>query len=96
MRELQRPTVWGGFDVDVRFRLHRFAGHLIEHTIQCEKTLAELATFRETEARRIVRRISATRGGHEHISSPSVVTALDKTLLSRAKHLTEIADLPAP
>lgn len=96
LHELQRPTVWGGFEVDVRFRLHRFAGHIIEHTIQCEKTLAELATFRETEARRIVRRISATRGVHEHISSPSVVTALDKTLLSRARQLAEIADVPVP
>src|SRR5207302_11453422 len=37
--EMGRPSVWVDFQVDVRFRLHRFGGHLAEHTIQCEKTL---------------------------------------------------------
>src|SRR5438093_661705 len=37
---MTRPTLWVGYDVDVRFRLHRFAPHLVEHTVQCEKSLA--------------------------------------------------------
>ena len=39
---MTRPTIWARYDVDVRFRLHRFAAHVIEHTIQCEKALAAL------------------------------------------------------
>lgn len=33
---LTRTTRWAGYDVDVRFRLHRFAAHIVEHTIQSE------------------------------------------------------------
>jgi uncharacterized damage-inducible protein DinB len=39
---LGAPTVWGRWDVDVRFRLHRFAAHDREHTIQIRKTLHAL------------------------------------------------------
>jgi len=39
---MTRPTTWVRYDVDVRFRLHRFAAHVLEHTIQCEKALAAL------------------------------------------------------
>ncbi len=31
---------WEGYEVPVRFRLHRFDAHLREHTIQVDKTLA--------------------------------------------------------
>jgi uncharacterized damage-inducible protein DinB len=38
--QLVRPSKWGSYDVehhvDVRFRLHRFASHIVEHTVQCE------------------------------------------------------------
>lgn len=64
---MARPTQWIRYDVDVRFRLHRFAAHVIEHTVQCEKTLAALG-WRATEGRRIVRRLTALLGeieGHE-------------------------------
>jgi hypothetical protein len=39
---MTRPSVWVNNTIDVRFRLHRFAAHLAEHTIQCDKTLAAL------------------------------------------------------
>src|SRR5207245_1507663 len=36
--DLVRPTQWSAldtpFDVDVRFRLHRFGAHIVEHTHQ--------------------------------------------------------------
>ena len=31
---MARPTQWGQYDVDVRFRLHRIAAHLNEHTVE--------------------------------------------------------------
>ncbi len=85
--EMTLPTIWGGFEVDLRFRIHRFAGHLIEHTIQCEKTLAVLAGYRETEARRIVRRISSARGRHEHSSDNGVLSRLDQAHDQRARSI---------
>ena len=85
--EMTRPTIWSGFDVDVRFRLHRFGGHLAEHTIQCEKTLALLDRIQDSEARRIVRRISAMRGLHEHVSSAAELDRLDEEHHRRAQGL---------
>jgi len=81
--QLLLPTVWSGYDVDVRFRLNRFGGHLAEHTIQCDKTLAWLG-LAPSEARLITRRISALRGLHERYSDPTVIDALDRTNRERA------------
>jgi hypothetical protein len=52
--ELDKLALWYGFDVTVRFRLHVFAMHLREHTIQVEKTLAMLGR-QPTEVERIAR-----------------------------------------
>jgi len=73
---LTRPTRWAGFDVDVRFRLGRFAGHLVEHMVQVEKTLGALH-HHPGEAALIARRISAARGRHEHHSSQDRLLGLD-------------------
>lgn len=73
---LGRPSVWTGHAVDVRFRLHRFTGHLAQHTIQCEKVL-RLHDHPDREARRLVRTISAARGGHEWLTEPAVLAELD-------------------
>ncbi|HET8568033.1 MAG TPA: DinB family protein [Candidatus Limnocylindria bacterium] len=72
---LARPTQWSGHTVDVRFRLHRFASHLVEHTVQCEKALD--ATAPPSEARRIARRIGRARGSHERASGPAALARLD-------------------
>jgi hypothetical protein len=74
---LTRPTIWAGHTVDVRFRLHRFTGHLAQHTVQCEKVLAS-AGHPEGEARRLARRISAARGGHEWLSDRALLVQLDE------------------
>ena len=74
---LGRPSRWSDADVTVRFRLHRFGEHILEHTIQCEKTL-EMLGIRQGEARRIVRRIWAARAELEAIDvDADVIAALD-------------------
>jgi uncharacterized damage-inducible protein DinB len=75
---MARPTVWAGLDVDVRFRLHRFAAHVVEHTIQAEKTLVELG-WRESEGRRIARRIWAHVGELEGLGAPAEIQTVGAT-----------------
>jgi hypothetical protein len=70
---LERPSQWGSAQIDVRERLHQVGAHLVEVTVQAEKMLG--AT--DSEARRVVRRIAATRGIHEALSDPSDITRLD-------------------
>jgi DinB family protein len=53
---LVRPSRWMHYEIDVRFRLHRFAPHIAEHAIQCEKTLQALG-WRPTEGRRMLIRL---------------------------------------
>jgi hypothetical protein len=80
---MTRPTVWAGHDIDVRFRLHRFATHVAEHTIQCEKTLDALG-WRATEGRRIVRRLWALVGELEGLGATEELRGLDATVAERA------------
>ncbi len=83
---LERPTIWSGQEVDVRFRLLRFASHLIEHGIQCEKAL-EASGHRAGEARRIVRRIWAVREELEATGDDRAMAALDAAHTERAASL---------
>jgi hypothetical protein len=86
-RQMTRPSQWGPYDVshqvDVRFRLHRFASHLIEHTVQCEKTVLALG-ITLNDPRAVVRSIGAARGAHERRSPRAVLDTLDAALLARA------------
>lgn len=81
---LARPTVWGGVEVDVGFRLHRFASHVAEHTYQCEKAIRMLEAY-GGDARAICRRIGAMRGAHERRSDPRRLQALDAALAEKAR-----------
>jgi hypothetical protein len=81
------PSVWGQSGCDVRFRLHRFASHLVEHTVQCERALEAAGAF--NDARRVVRRISVMRAMHERI------TPLDELARLDAQHEARILT-PAP
>jgi len=78
--QMTLPSQWGSHDVsqgvDVRFRLHRFASHLVEHTVQCERAL-EAAMGPFGDARRVVRRISVARAMHERITAPGELARLD-------------------
>ena len=80
---MTRPTQWVQYDVDVRFRLHRFAAHLIEHTVHCEKTLAGLG-WQATEGRRIVRRLTALLGEVEGLSGRGDAREIEERLAERA------------
>ena len=84
--QMARPSQWGPYEVphriDVRFRLHRFASHIVEHTVQCEKTIAALGVTLN-DPRAVVRIIGATRGAHERRSSRAVLDALDAALVAR-------------
>ena len=84
---LSRPTVWAEYAVDVRFRLHRFAGHLAEHTIHAEKVLRGIDRS-PGEARQIARLLSRLRGRHERRSA-----AADQELLD-AGHTALASSLP--
>jgi DinB superfamily len=79
---MTRPTVWAGYDIDVRFRLHRFAAHVVEHTIQCEKTLQELG-WRPTEGRQIARRLAATLGEVEGLGAVKDAREIEARLVER-------------
>jgi hypothetical protein len=84
---MTRPTAWVHYDVDVRFRLHRFAAHVVEHTIQCEKTLAALG-WRPTEGRRIARRVAALVGEIEGLGA---VAEAEEMKTQAAKRLASMS-----
>jgi DinB family protein len=79
---MTRPTVWVGHDVDVRFRLHRFAAHVVEHTIQCEKALLALG-WRQTEGRLIARRLAAVVGEIEGLGATAEAGEIEARLAER-------------
>jgi DinB family protein len=60
-------TFWDG-DKPIRFRLHRFEAHMIQHTIQVDKTL-EWLDRAPTEARRLVRVLYRDLAAVEMLSS---------------------------
>lgn len=85
-QQLRRPSEWGAIDdsvIDVRFRLHRFASHIAEHTVQCETTINALGVPL-TDARAIVRAIGGARGMHERRSSADHLASLDAALTAKA------------
>ncbi|MHB8571871.1 MAG: hypothetical protein ACYDAY_02795 [Candidatus Dormibacteria bacterium] len=82
--QMQRAAIWAGHQVDVRFRLHRFASHLVEHTIQCDKALV-LMGEPPSESRRIVRAIWATRGAHERFTAKGRLGDMDRTQEARLR-----------
>jgi DinB family protein len=79
---MTRPTAWMGHDIDVRFRLHRFAAHVVEHTIQCEKTLLALG-WRPTEGRQIARRLAAVVGEVEGLGGVAEAREIEARLAER-------------
>jgi transposase InsO family protein len=79
---MTRPTMWMGHDVDVRFRLHRFAAHVVEHTIQCEKALVALG-WRQTEGRLIARRLAGVVGEIEGLGATTEAGEIESRLAER-------------
>jgi DinB family protein len=89
--DLARPAQWAAvddeFDVNVRFRMHRFGAHIVEHTHQIEKTLEALGQA-ETDAQAYVRQISILRSRHERRSSETARRRLDDSLAAVAAFAT--------
>jgi hypothetical protein len=79
---MTRPSVWMQYAIDVRFRLHRFAVHIAEHTIQCDKALDALA-WRPSEGRRIMRQVLATLGEAEGLGGPAATREVEARLVDR-------------
>jgi hypothetical protein len=76
--ELAAPSMyWEGYELSLRFRLHRFDSHLRQHTIQIDKTLHALGTP-PSEAKRILRLIYAALAQAEgaRIGTRNVATDL--------------------
>jgi hypothetical protein len=84
--DLSKPSTWVDHAVDARFRMHRPASHLIEHTNQCEKVLHAIGQD-PGEARQLVRAVWAARGAHERLSDPAAVRRLDDELAARVASL---------
>ena len=57
--ELALPSMyWEGYEMSLRFRLHRFDSHLSQHIVQLDKTLPKIG-YTPTEAKRLLRLIFA-------------------------------------
>lgn len=62
--DLSAPSMYGGHQVDVRYRLHVLAAHEREHTGQVARTLRALG-FQQTEAQMILGQAEVARGSIE-------------------------------
>ncbi len=59
--ELELPAVmWEDIHFPIRHRLHRFEAHLIQHTVQVDKTLAAIGKS-PSETKRLIRHIFAAQ-----------------------------------
>ena len=57
--ELELPAVmWEDIHFPIRHRLHRYEAHLIQHTVQVDKTLAAIGQF-PNETKRLIRHLFA-------------------------------------
>lgn len=76
--ELDLPVrFWEEKRYSLRFRLHRFASHLRQHTIQVEKTLAALGYPLGTESQLLLRQVFLAWANFENagLGAPSFATA---------------------
>jgi hypothetical protein len=63
--ELAVPSLyWEGYELSLRFRLHRFDSHMRQHTVQLDKTLPSIG-LAQTEAKRLLRLIYSALGDAE-------------------------------
>jgi hypothetical protein len=92
--ELDKLALWFSYEVTVRFRLHRFSGHLREHTVQVEKTLAMLGR-EPTEVERIARISLGAYGRLEGSLLGLPADAFDRPMgeaMSLANYLVGVAE----
>ena len=92
--DLEKPAgFWDGLK-PIRFRMHRFEAHMIQHTIQVDKTLEWIGRA-PTEARRLVRVLYRDLAAVEMLTSDGLGeeerSEVAKTIADRA---AEIATAP--
>jgi hypothetical protein len=76
--ELALPSIyWEGYELSLRFRLHRFDSHLRQHTVQIDKTRESIGRS-PNEAQRLLRLIYAALAEAEGatIGAPEINTEL--------------------
>ena len=92
--ELERPALFWDGAKPVRFRMHRFEAHLVQHAIQVDKTLVAIGCG-PTEAHRLIRVLYRDLADVEVLGSSafgkSERRAVASALSERAK---EISSLP--
>jgi len=88
-------TFWDG-DKPIRFRMHRFEAHMIQHTVQVDKTLVWIGRS-PSEARRLVRIFYRDLAAVEMLSSSSFGRQereqVAKTIADRAAEIQGAAPL---
>src|SRR5207245_1122845 len=67
--ELERPALFWDGAKPVRFRMHRFEAHLVQHAIQVDKTLVAIGCG-PTEAHRLIRVLYRDLADVEVLGSP--------------------------
>ncbi|HEX5167472.1 MAG TPA: DinB family protein [Thermomicrobiales bacterium] len=88
--DLAAPNIWWeGYEVPVRFRLHRFDTHLREHTIQVDKTLAGIG-HSPTEPERLARLLHRALGEVEGalLGAPDVALDRQRSVVAMVDQLT--------
>ena len=88
--DLESPNVWWeGYEVPVRFRLHRFDAHLREHTIQVDKTLVGI-DHRPSEPERLARLVQRALGQVEGalLGAPDTSLAMQQPIATAFDAMT--------
>jgi hypothetical protein len=89
---LEREAMFWDGDKPIRFRMHRFEAHMIQHTIQVDKTLEWLGRG-PTEARRLVRVLYRDLAAVEMLSSDGFGLRerddVAKTIVDRAAEIAK-------
>jgi DinB superfamily len=81
-------TIWAGWSVDVRFRLHRFGAHSRQHAVQVAKTLQAVG-WHQSEAQMILGQAEAARAALEG----ALLGLPDELVDRRASGLPSVGDL---
>ncbi|HUG38474.1 MAG TPA: DinB family protein [Candidatus Limnocylindrales bacterium] len=84
---MTRPARWLHYDTDVRFRLHRFGAHIVEHVVHGEKTVAALVGL-APEARRMTRRVAAASGEVEGLGGDAAAREIERRVADRLASIT--------
>jgi uncharacterized damage-inducible protein DinB len=82
--DLERPAMFWDGTKPIRFRLHRFEAHYVQHTVQVDKTLEAIGRG-PTEARRLVRVLYRDLAAVEMLSRDGVGDR-ERDAVARAIH----------